>query len=254
MCDPRKFALQEQRHGLVFFACYMCAIFTMGLLIAIPSVERATHQLIGQRAWLFVILRNPVPFLGLVAIVGYCVDRERRRALLRVFGPLNTKVLAAFTVASFGSVVLVLLGLWPWEFNRPGSDVGDLTAAFVRSHLWLPIALHVISAAIVVPVCEEIAFRFGLLQTLLARGLSRGTALVLSSVVFGLAHWGALNVLEPWALRRVLFATLLGLVGGYLTLRDGGSVGRAIAIHAARNGMEAAFLVVTVVAYVRAQG
>ncbi len=239
---------------MVFFVCYLVAAFAIGLLFAIPSIENAIHEVIGLRAWLFVMLRNLVPYVGLVVIAAYCVDRERRRALLRVLGPLNTKVLSAFVVASIASVVLVVLGLWPWEFNRPGADLGDLIASFVRSNLWFPIVLHVINAVILVPVCEEIAFRFGLVQALLSRGLSPLAAMVISSVLFGLAHWGAWNVVEPWAIQRVIFATGMGLICAHLTLRDGGVIGRAIAVHAARNGMEAAFLVTSIVVHIHSQG
>lgn len=239
------------RHGFTFFACYVLAVVVIGLLFSIPSVEDALHQVIGRRAWLFMMLRNPVPYLGTAGILWYGADRERRRVLLRLFSERRGSLLWTSLIASFASIVLVRLGLWPWEFNRPGAQLGELIAVFVRSGLWLPIVLHVVAAVILGPVCEELAFRFGLLQWLLARGLTSFTSVSISSVLFGLVHWGAINVVEPWALRRMFFATVLGYVGGCLAIRDNGAVVRAIAVHAARNGMEALFLVVSIVAHVR---
>ena len=242
---------QATRHALAFLCLYLLLVITTGVVFSIPAVEQSVHHVVGDRAWLFMVLRNPIPYLGTLAIVCYGFDPRRRAALRGVIGPLNLDVFVALALTAGAVTLLVMLGVWSFEWKRPGSQLADLVASMVRAHLWLPVSLHVVNATILVPLCEEVAFRLGLLQTLVARGFPAVAALWISSVAFGLVHWGALNEIDPWALRRVAFATAVAYVCGRLTLRDGGTVGRAIAVHAAINGTEAFFLVIAVVSYVR---
>ncbi|MGN1346778.1 MAG: type II CAAX prenyl endopeptidase Rce1 family protein [Eubacteriales bacterium] len=65
-----------------------------------------------------------------------------------------------------------------------------------------PLALEIFSIAIVTGITEEIVFR-GLVTSRLSRGMRTGTAVVVSSVLFGLAHG---------TLLAAVYAALLGLV------------------------------------------
>jgi len=89
----------------------------------------------------------------------------------------------------------------------------------IRVALW-------ISAAIVAPIAEEVFFR-GFLQTFLVRVTqARWTAIVLTSVAFGVVHVSQLHT--------VIALTLLGVLMGYAYERRG-SILLPIAIHAAFN-------------------
>ena len=76
------------------------------------------------------------------------------------------------------------------------------------------------------PFFEELAFR-GLIQSWLRAHLPRGWALVLTAVLFGLAH-------EPWIMKFPVF--LLGLFFGYARERTG-SLWASWTAHVLHNGL-----------------
>jgi hypothetical protein len=107
--------------------------------------------------------------------------------------------------------------------------VYDLARLF-EGPAWERTALAVV-AAVLAPVCEEIAFR-GYLQTTLA--LRRGPAVAIGAgaFLFALLH------LDPIRFPALL---LLGAVFGWIAWRTG-SVWPSVAAHATNNGIAAALL------------
>ena len=83
----------------------------------------------------------------------------------------------------------------------------------------------------VLPFFEELAFR-GLIQSWLRSLLPRGLAVVLTALLFGLAH-------EPWIMKFPVF--LLGLFFGYARERTG-SLWASWTAHVLHNGLAVAFV------------
>ena len=89
-----------------------------------------------------------------------------------------------------------------------------------------PLWLSLISLAVVTPILEEVVFR-GLVHTRLSKGMSRGVAVALSAIIFGLAHG---NIVA------FVYAGLFGVVLALL-LEKTGSIIPGIFAHAAFNAV-----------------
>ncbi len=87
-------------------------------------------------------------------------------------------------------------------------------------------ALYVLVFAVLPAVCEELAFR-GFILTGLRRRFRTGTAIVISSFLFAVAHMNVFQFLPTF---------VLGLVLGVLAVR-GGSILPGIAYHLMHNGL-----------------
>lgn len=93
------------------------------------------------------------------------------------------------------------------------------------------VAVRVLGSAVIVPICEELAFRGYLLRRLIARDFDRvdfrrltPLALAVSSLAFGFLH-------ERW-----LLATFCGVAYGLIQVRTG-RVSEAIVAHASTNAL-----------------
>jgi membrane protease YdiL (CAAX protease family) len=152
---------------------------------------------------------------------------DPRRALLLERAPPRGAVAAGLLVGAVGFVVAgstmaLVSGIMPATWVR----TFDLTPLF-RGPPGERYALGAI-AALLAPVCEEVAFRGHVLSVLRAR-LRPGGAIALTATLFALLH------LDPV---RFLAVLLLGLVFGWLAWRAG-SVWPAVAAHAVNNGIGA---------------
>ena len=98
------------------------------------------------------------------------------------------------------AVIAIPLGLW---------------LGFLHVHVILPSPLHAIGAFVFtflfIAIPEELFFR-GWLQNLLERRLGRTKALLLTAVIFGMAHWNKRAIDFNW--RYVLMAAIAGVFYG----------------------------------------
>lgn len=107
------------------------------------------------------------------------------------------------------------IGLREFLFYAPIAILLGLSLGFLHFHGGWPEPLRAIGAfvftffAIAIP--EELFFR-GWLQNLLERRLGRTAALILTSIVFGLAHWNKRTASFNW--RYVLLAAIAGIFYG----------------------------------------
>ena len=87
-----------------------------------------------------------------------------------------------------------------------------------------PMLMQILSLIVVAPILEEVIFR-GLILSRLQRGFSARSAILLSSLVFGLVHVNFLGI---------LYAFALGLLLGFVFVRTR-NIGNAIVLHMAFN-------------------
>ena len=133
----------------------------------------------------------------------------RRRVLLRA----NPVALAAYGWSAVAGLLAIvsLAGLWIVMFRLvPMHPNPLLPGAFSSSPVFMAAVL--IGASLLAPIVEESAVR-GYLQSVLERDFSAFTAVVLSSVIFALAH-----VTQGVAWPKLLFYFFVGVVFGSLAL------------------------------------
>jgi membrane protease YdiL (CAAX protease family) len=113
-------------------------------------------------------------------------------------------------IASNGIITLVLLfinyiiDMLLWRFLELFSDTTTTDIVLTGHPFWLLL----LSTGILVPIMEEIVFRYGLCGTL-ARN-NKKTALIVSAIIFGVVHG---NIIQA------AYATVLGLIMGMLYLK-----------------------------------
>lgn len=177
----------------------------------------ATHVAALLVMWI-VLRARPMPGLQLFA------DSDRtRHALLGVAVGIPTQIAVLVLVVTIGAGEEALLQV------PTGPPVGPFAPG-------VPVWLGVASSVVIAPVAEELFFR-GLALRAWLREYGVWPALVCSSVLFGLVHFG-LNPLDGLAaeLPRLAILAAGGLVLAVLALRTG-SLTAPIAAHTTMNGL-----------------
>jgi membrane protease YdiL (CAAX protease family) len=143
-----------------------------------------------------------------------CTSESRKRALRA--NPVSGSVLISALLAGVLSII-ALAGLWIVFFRlvkTPANVLDDPS-----KYPLLTVVLIVSMSSLVSPIVEEIAFR-GYCQQILERHFSGKTAVILSSLLFMLAHanhgwyWSKLSV---YFLAGVVFGTIALLTNSILT-------------------------------------
>jgi membrane protease YdiL (CAAX protease family) len=211
-----------RKSGLAFFALLLLLFFP-GIL------AQAIHLPIGL-LWtqLFAFL--------LPAFVLTTGSNLAPRAFLRL-GPARPALLGLGLLAGLGGYLLAVgvMGLARELMPARWTELFDVSRVFEGSTA-LRVAVALV-AALVAPVCEEIAFR-GYLQSALATRRGPAAAVAGSTVLFALMH------LDPVRFPALL---VLGGVFGWLAWRAG-SVWPAVAAHAANNALVSALVIAGVAA------
>lgn len=161
------------------------------------------------------------PTLGLVAAFGFS---PRGTLALRL--PSPRAALAAILVGASGGIVAA--GIVSRLLPPPESLSRELGRMVLLDGA--PLAWVLLLAAVAPAICEELLFR-GLLFSGLRR-LGPPAAIVISSLLFGLAHG---------SVYRLLPTAFLGLAMGYARYRTG-SIGSGMIIHALNNGIAVSLL------------
>ena len=205
--------------------------YLVGLVLASLGISVAGAIGVTQEA-------APVVFYGLqyallpagflVAVFGYLESRETgdlvrvRRPTLRDLGWIAAGFLVLLVASTIMDGIIGLLGV------ETAQNQAILTG---RDHPLLFLVLLPITLLLVAPG-EELLFR-GLVQGQFRRAYGSAPAVVIASLLFGLAHSGALS--GSGTLTYLAVATVLGLVLGAI-YEHTESLVIPIAIHAAWNG------------------
>ncbi|MEY2454695.1 MAG: protease family protein [Acidimicrobiaceae bacterium] len=206
-------------------------------LVFSPLVFKATGQSLdtpSDQLPLSTVALQQVPFYGGMLAVPLIAAQYKGRGAVTDFGlrmrwtdaPLGVVV---GIVTQYASLLLYLPVLW-WtsvnsdDISKPARDLAD------KAH-GAGVVLLIVVVAIAAPIVEEIFFR-GLVLRSLERRMSRGWAIVVSSAVFGAAHFEPLQF-------PALF--VFGLVAAVLATRTG-RLGPGIWAHLAFNGVAVASL------------
>lgn len=177
-------------HGIAFFA----PLLIVG--IGFPSLGWPWYMLIP------------------VAAYGVCVaaiPKLRQSAPIPRIGNAGGRPLAFAAVVTIGASSF-LVG-FHWLFQPDVSEFGSQLPIDWIGNLWLAVAiLSLVNAAL-----EELIFRF-IVWEIVADEWNTGTAFVLTSVLFGLAHWNG----YPPGVVGTLMAGLYGVTLGVLRWWAGG--------------------------------
>jgi sodium transport system permease protein len=189
----------------------------------------ASLQAVQPRTWPDVMRIIVVTQVGLILVpsllMTVMLTRSPRQTLL-LTRPEPTAVVAALGLAFVMHPLVVLMGQgieWMYPLSEETRQyVERLTDAMRTAPAWQLVAVIALAPAI----CEEIAFRGFILSGLRHVG-SKWTAIVVSSVFFGLTHG---------MLQQSLAAGAVGLVLGYIAVQTG-SLLPGIVFHLAHNSL-----------------
>jgi membrane protease YdiL (CAAX protease family) len=184
------------------------------------SILQYVHFRWGLLISQMLFIAGPV----LLAIRWFYLDRS---AVLP-FVAVPSRFLLATVLGTLGlNHLLTLAMLWQESIFPQPRILRALLENFLDYQNAFDLALILLLAAGIVPVCEEILFR-GFLQSGLIRMLESGPkGIIASAVLFAAFH------LDPW---RFLATLVLGLFLGFLTHRSGSLV-PAVTAHALNNLM-----------------
>ncbi len=207
---PRTGAFSAVLHALfyvfIFFSCqytvtagYMMSLMTgSGTAISLDeaSLLSLMEQVLSQTVMITLIS-------NLLTLLIVClIQTVRMRSPAEEFGiyPVNLMRIPTFLLfgASLNVFVSGTLSFLPLPEEIIAAFENQYSALYGDTPLWL----EILSIAVITGITEEIIFR-GLVNSRLARGLRPGTVVMVSSVIFGLAHS---------ALIAVVYSALLGMV------------------------------------------
>ncbi len=219
----KKLALKIGIAMLMFYGMFSflgtIAIVVETILVEIISADAA--HVIGQTVYgCFYFLSFSAPAFLLCKLQK---NKEEYRSInfsasLPKYTPLIIFAAVAinYAVAYFNN--MIFMPLIP-TFN----DMLDATAVSGISP-WAQIVMMVFTTAIVPALCEEFLFRGAILSNLVPYG--RGTAILFSSLLFGLMHQ---NIFQ------IIYTTVLGVVLGYVYVKTK-SIWCCVLIHFFNNG------------------
>lgn len=243
--DPETTPARERRtpvnHEIVICTCLILVLVALlalqRYLLVRPDVRTSVDRLqMSTDALQIVLILFASPIVA-AFIVVMLVARSQRRA-----GPLAQALKVdplpfafCFIVSAIVSAVLSYASIWPWSFASPLSHSREISSFIVNYHQSAAGLVWVIVATLMVPLLEEVLYRFGLLRWLEHLTGSALVAVAGSSIVFGAAHF---SFVDPFGRRNAIFTCLMGLASSLLVKRTGGNLTCAVAIHSGRNMME----------------
>lgn len=136
------------------------------------------------------------------------------------------------------SILLDFAEVWPFAWKWRVADSVRFASSLVIAGKSRLLMLQLFVFGLLAPVVEELVFRYGLLRVLWHASRRSAVAVVGSSFVFGLAHWG-----PSWAATiNAAWVGMFGVFVGWLAVRRPRSLTLPIVAHATRNLLELGML------------
>lgn len=165
--------------------------------------------------------------VGLLCLImkirGFSMHREVSLRPAPLCGLAGVAVFGASANVLVSAIVSLAYSLWPW-LQENSSINNDYSVQLQQS---MPAVWSILLTVIVTPLVEEFVFR-GLVFTRLRKVVGKGTAVVLSAVIFGAAH---MNI------EQGVYAFAIGLVMA-MAYEKYGSIWASVALHFAFNGFD----------------
>ena len=208
---PRSGAFTAVAHALfyvfIFFFCqytvtagYMMSLMTGSLTIGGELDETAVTQLLEQTVGQAVMISL---ISNLLTILIVClIQTVRRRNLGAECGLRPVNLLRCPTFLLFGAALNVFVSGSISFLPLPEAVLEAFENQYAALYGNTPLWLEILSIAVITGITEELIFR-GLVNSRLARALPARTVILVSSVIFGLAHG---------VLVAVVYSALLGMV------------------------------------------
>lgn len=208
---PRTGAFSAVVHALfyvfIFFSCqymvtagYMMSLMTGSLTMGGTLDETAVTQLLEQTVAQTVMISLISNLLTILIICLIQTIRGRRPAEECGLKPVN--LLRCPTFLLFGAALNVFVSGSISFLPLPESVLEAFENQYAALYGDTPLWLEIFSIAVVTGITEELIFR-GFVNSRLSRALPARTVILVSSVIFGLAHG---------VLVAVVYSALLGLV------------------------------------------
>lgn len=208
---------------LIYFVCQVLGQFAVQTIGFFSSANGSDALSLGNVAGWAQLLSAVVTVVAMMLVRGFHL---RRSFSLPWCGRGNA-------VVAFVAVILTLFCFTLCSDlleNQLGWRLPPEYEELYRQMMSKPIG--VLAACLFVPVCEEVAFRAGIMNPLLAHGVNPWIPIALSAVIFGLLHGN---------LAQIAYAVPAGLVFAivyYLT----GSLLISIACHVLNNTVMVALM------------
>ncbi len=159
----------------------------LGLFALVTFLEIPMGILIDRISPILGVFLNETVIIGLLPIAGIELAGYSIAPLLRFERPSRRTLLVALCI-TIGAGVLLTYG------QRLSHELIPIPEFIVRRHhdivrvaFWEELYVKLAILGLIAPVCEEVLFR-GFLQTSLARHTTKTTAILITAVLFTLAH------------------------------------------------------------------
>lgn len=107
-------------------------------------------------------------------------------------------------------------------------------ALLIKTGQYLAIVIDGVEFAIIAPVVEEVAVRFGLMQWIYRKYPSKVLAVSVTSIAFALGHIGTLST-SPVDMANFIYVAFVGTLLGVITVWRNWKITTAVAIHSVIN-------------------
>ena len=189
----------------------------------------------GNSIWLVLLVGNVV---CLVPVLSWA-HLHRDGALFQALRPWSIR--RALRIGAWSLVLFISLAglhLWPWTWQWAPNSALVAAKLLEAGGQYRALLYWFLSNCLIVPVIEEVGFRFGVVRTVVSMGGTPVHAIVASAMLFSLAHLG--GNLHPDRAHLVNSAWMLvfGGVTGAMFVRNSWELEAPIVAHVCRNTLE----------------
>ena len=183
-------------------------------------VETLMESVQGYTAYILLVINMSV--IGLVWLIAKCKKEKLREKIeiKKISGAvIGLGIVLAIGMYTFDAGLVEILGRTEWFRN----SYIQLENAFQFTD-YTPFIVNILIIGMIAPIAEEILFR-GVIYQALRKHFHIGVAIGVQALLFGLVHINGV---------QIVYATLMGIVCGYMVYRTK-SLWSGVVIHIANN-------------------